>query len=426
MKNETDVIQAAGGLVWRNSPRGKEVAIIHRVRYGDWTLPKGKLKPGERWQDAALREVAEETGCKVELGTFAGSVSYTVNGVPKIVLFWNMNLVGECEFQPSEEVGQLRWLPIQAALKRLDHPGERVLLQDSFKVPARRPSLWSRISKRLPASHSYTRLASSLAVYRVELDRLTCEAQEKGVSNLLWAEEARVLLDRVEQALGDREIELGWRCLNAAQRMELFGLAELRPGDLQVKAQIVLCEATAKLSSWRKQAVEALLSKEGQLNPDVNVTQVFYASQILHEHFDNVYQKLRAIRQQLTTLAFIALSAVIIWAILAPPLVGKAQMDDPELVISVVLFGAMGASISGIFSLAKGSSGVRIPDQLVNWWITLARIAVGAVAALAVYTFLVSGLLQVGKITPGLILAVSFASGFSERLVLRAVETVTG
>ena len=127
-KNSINVIQAAGGLLWRDSARGKEIAVIHRSRYGDWTLPKGKLKTGERWHEAALREVEEETGCEVRLGSFAASVSYTVNDNPKVVLFWNMALVGECDFQQSEEVGQLMWMSVEEAVRKLDYPGERRLL----------------------------------------------------------------------------------------------------------------------------------------------------------------------------------------------------------------------------------------------------------------------------------------------------------
>ncbi len=135
---EADVIRAAGGLIWRTTRGRRELAVIHRRRYGgDWTLPKGKLQPGEGWLEAALREVEEETGCKVRLGQFAGSVSYPVKGVPKIVLFWNMTPVGECEFNPSEEVEQVQWLPVEEALKKLNYEGERAVVADNVKASSR-------------------------------------------------------------------------------------------------------------------------------------------------------------------------------------------------------------------------------------------------------------------------------------------------
>jgi 8-oxo-dGTP diphosphatase len=128
-KTQQTVIQAAGGLLWRKTPKDQTIGIIHRLRYDDWTLPKGKLKPGETWQDAAIREVHEETGCIAELRDFAGCVAYEVDNVPKVVLFWNMFLVEVCEFKPSKEVDRFEWRSQQEALKILTYPGERALIQ---------------------------------------------------------------------------------------------------------------------------------------------------------------------------------------------------------------------------------------------------------------------------------------------------------
>jgi 8-oxo-dGTP diphosphatase len=122
------LIQAAGGLVWRQGADGKELAIIHRRRYQDWSLPKGKLKTGESWRQAALREVREETGCEVLLGDFAGQIDYIVGGTPKRVLFWHMQTVAECQFHPNEEVDAIEWLSPSRALERLNYAGERALL----------------------------------------------------------------------------------------------------------------------------------------------------------------------------------------------------------------------------------------------------------------------------------------------------------
>lgn len=122
----SDVIEAAGGVLWR----GDEIALIHRPHYDDWCLPKGKRDPGECWQETALREMEEETYCKAELTNFVGATAYSVKGVAKIVLFWEMNLVEEGLFEPNEEVDELVWLPIEEAIEKLDYENEVDILRD--------------------------------------------------------------------------------------------------------------------------------------------------------------------------------------------------------------------------------------------------------------------------------------------------------
>ena len=125
---DPEVIRAAGGLVWWGAGRAARLALVHRPRYGDWSLPKGKLKDGESWEEAAVREVKEETGCDVEITGFAGTVSYLVNGRPKVVLFWNMRRVGDCSFRANKEVDQIVWLSRRQAIRRLNHQIEGRLL----------------------------------------------------------------------------------------------------------------------------------------------------------------------------------------------------------------------------------------------------------------------------------------------------------
>ena len=122
------VIEAAGGVVWRDGSRGRELALIHRPRYNDWSLPKGHLEPGESWAAAAVREVAEETGCRVQLGEFAGNSNYLVGGVPKLVLFWHMELLEMPVYRANEETDQLVWLPVAEAWQRLTYANERMVL----------------------------------------------------------------------------------------------------------------------------------------------------------------------------------------------------------------------------------------------------------------------------------------------------------
>jgi 8-oxo-dGTP diphosphatase len=130
----TRVIEAAGGVLWKDTSSGRKLAIIHRQRYDDWSLPKGKRKQGERWAETALREVQEETGCRASLGKFIGSASYVINhhGTPKVVLFWHMDTKNEPGFQPSDEVDRLKWVSPQKALKILSYEDERDIIKKAI------------------------------------------------------------------------------------------------------------------------------------------------------------------------------------------------------------------------------------------------------------------------------------------------------
>jgi 8-oxo-dGTP pyrophosphatase MutT (NUDIX family) len=122
------VIRAAGGLLWRDGARGRELAIVHRPRRRDWSLPKGKLERGEGFRAAALREVREETGHAARLLGFAGYTLYVAKRRPKVVLFWHMAADGASAFEPSAEVDQVEWLAAADAIRRLTHPNERRLV----------------------------------------------------------------------------------------------------------------------------------------------------------------------------------------------------------------------------------------------------------------------------------------------------------
>jgi 8-oxo-dGTP diphosphatase len=125
------IVRAAGGVVWRERDGEVVVAVVHRPRHDDWSLPKGKLDAGEDEESAALREVGEETGARVELGADLGTVDYVVTkgGLtrPKRVRYWAMRWTGG-EFAPSDEVDELRWLPIADAGERLTYARDRRIL----------------------------------------------------------------------------------------------------------------------------------------------------------------------------------------------------------------------------------------------------------------------------------------------------------
>jgi phosphohistidine phosphatase SixA/8-oxo-dGTP pyrophosphatase MutT (NUDIX family) len=126
MSNGATVI-AAGGVVWRESRGSHQVLLVHRPRYDDWSLPKGKLNAHEHVLVAAWREIKEETGQRVVLGPSLGIQRYDVrkNGgtVPKLVHYWAAGLAGPPEpFEPNDEVDKLEWLPLDSARQRLSYP----------------------------------------------------------------------------------------------------------------------------------------------------------------------------------------------------------------------------------------------------------------------------------------------------------------
>ena len=127
-------VQAAGGVVWRVRENGVEVALIHRPRYDDWTLPKGKLHPGESELAGAVREVGEEIGVRVAVSRRIGRVRYDVDGAMKSVAYWAMrHLTGE--FHANTEVDKLRWLAPRDALRELSYQVDRVVVADFMATP---------------------------------------------------------------------------------------------------------------------------------------------------------------------------------------------------------------------------------------------------------------------------------------------------
>ena len=136
-------IQAAGGVVWRvgSGENGAqiEVAVIHRPRYDDWSIPKGKLAPGESAIEGGLREVWEETGYRVQPGRSLGEVRYLKKSGgqtrEKVVHYWAMRATGGT-FSPSREVDELRWMPLDDAREQMTRATDIDVLERFARRPA--------------------------------------------------------------------------------------------------------------------------------------------------------------------------------------------------------------------------------------------------------------------------------------------------
>lgn len=317
-------------------------------------------------------------------------------------------------------------------------------------------------------SVSRARLEAELAVYEPEFGRLKALAEavpqtadgapsQAGVSGVLHTsvEEIEELIKRCKSALEQRDAITAWHCYKAARRTELYLLEVLQPEMLQARAEAIRQEARRKLkSSWRGQSIEELLKKcsgphtkegsedhtkegsessEGQHLKPCKAEYVVAAAKILDEHHDNTYQKINIIEARLSLLSFGALLALVGWLLIgpllgAPSCLSGASIPSYVFWLAVVLLGAVGAIVSGFIVTGKGSQEQKIPDLLLTTRFILARLALGSLTALAVSIFLSSELITLGKESASceLVFAAAFISGFSERLVLRAVEAAVG
>jgi len=157
-------VLAGGAVVTREHPtRGTEVVVVHRKRYDDWSLPKGKVEAGESVPAAAVREVLEETGVSIRLGVPLDTVSYdltkparpdlskhgkVLSGI-KRVSYWGATATSSVKRAPDHEVDVVAWLPVRAALSRLSYAADHFLLSQHLEQPATTPLVIVRHAKAM-------------------------------------------------------------------------------------------------------------------------------------------------------------------------------------------------------------------------------------------------------------------------------------
>ena len=137
---ESAEVKASGGVVYRDGADGLEILLVHRPRYDDWSLPKGKLDDGESWEDAAVREVEEETGLRCALGPELTPTSYRDNKDRfKVVRYWLMESTGDGPgFESNDEVDTLEWVAAWRAPDALTYPRDADLVREAVDRLAER------------------------------------------------------------------------------------------------------------------------------------------------------------------------------------------------------------------------------------------------------------------------------------------------
>ncbi len=424
-QTQTEKIEfAAGGLVWTTDAAKPRLAVVHRKRHGDWTLPKGRPEAGESLDAAALREAMEETGYKAFLTGMAGTYSYMKEGRLRIVLVWHMTKQTERYSRPvsGAEIDRLVWLLPDAAVRRLTHNTEREFVRVHCGTTPR-GSLWTRIFPDPRKGRLEAALQGARERFAGCIDRPGADA------NAWWVDSVRHALDLAEAALDRGDIDSGWRAVHDAERSLISGLTG---PELVARAATLRAEIHATLKGWRHRATESLWSSlkltdwqktsaslKGEQRTQLEQA-IVESLKMLNEHSDNLYHRMLLVGKQLNYLVLACVVLLIFTGIgsrlLAPP---GSQYTWVHLG-AIAIAGALGGVASAMYQLSRVGE-AKIPEALLYGLVTLGRPLVGAVSALFVYAVIQSGIISLIKpsdVLFGAGLVLGFVAGFSEQFVL--------
>lgn len=287
-------------------------------------------------------------------------------------------------------------------------------------------SRWQRwrSNLRLVSIRSFERERLLQAIGHVETEKRFRASQTPGS----WTETAEAHLDQAKQHYEKGKIEAAWSSLKAAQRATITAFEET---ELALEARRVGREAEEKLRGWRKKAIEDALGLSPEPKEDHFPTRIRVAREILDEHQDNVYRRIRLLARQLTRAALALIAALVLlfvivsmgWAANLGD--GVTVLEDWRALATVMVLGAVGAVVSGVISLAASEVERRIPDLRTQLLLMSLRPLVGAGAAVLAVVVLRSGLGNAINVSDTGVYAVSLIAGFSERVATHAVEAAS-
>jgi 8-oxo-dGTP pyrophosphatase MutT (NUDIX family) len=432
-------ILAAGAILWKKKPFASDIAVVHRTRYGgEWCLPKGKVEPGETLEGAALREVKEETGYKARLVRFASMLDYNLEEKRKQVFFWHMKVVDEIKgYKKDVEIDQIVWLPPEEAIKLLDHSDQRQLVKDQLIPKAKtKKRNWNWTSK----TARYHRLAGSVLAYRTELEHRNCSTEGSEKVEQCWIISAIKLLSDAERYMNNGDIDEAWKCFHAAQRIEIFSM---NYEQVLVKATLIRNEAV-KLGAWRQKTISELLdivtlipspAPDPTKKPPSNVVEKVVQAAILRdESYNNQAHKDELVKEHIRFLSVVAFIVVLLLLLfwLITRVIDPGISQNTLILLHCPLFGMLGAIFSAALKVQATSQSSRIPELLNARVIATLRLFIGGISAFIIYIFInsqfVSSLFKLDpKLTTTYIYSfyfIAFVAGFSERLVLTAIDVV--
>lgn len=235
------------------------------------------------------------------------------------------------------------------------------------------------------------------------------------------------LLEEAKRAIDGGNIQTGWACFLAARRMRIVTASEERIGA----ESIALLAEAQELPGWRGKAIAELLNPKQDAEPRDQRQSLYVAYQIRDDALQNRYREVEILREQLLRLRVVL--GLTVLGLLAAAIWLRLPLRDPpdpsryhrQYVAYVALFGALGGSISAIQSVIKTSTtGSALAERRMYGPVVYMRPVFGLAAALAVFPFVVAGVLPVKVDSNAVILSVALVAGFTERFIASAVETV--
>lgn len=280
----------------------------------------------------------------------------------------------------------------------------------------------------------HQRLASEIYIFSELMERRAGEAIQKN-NDSGWVTTARQLLRRAKESLEINELDDGWKALNAAKRLEIFGMSEPERNALAIQMEF----EASKLNEWRKKTITGIV--EGKENKETvarNPGVLIRAVELRDEHFDNRHL-MNGLTRRYFRLLFILL-VLTISAVMAYFIVLSGNDPDASgsgftminYITGVLLFGLLGAITSSILFLRNSFFSAKIIDIHYLWLIALSKIIISSAFSLFIFFLVKSSLARQADIFSFEVsnlfdyLALAFVSGFSERLAQKAIEKFTG
>jgi hypothetical protein len=233
------------------------------------------------------------------------------------------------------------------------------------------------------------------------------------------------LLTRAAAAAREQRPYVAWDCLQQIERERVLAMSE---DERRAEMALVLAESHARLSGWRQEAAEALVASARGEAPSVAVLQALLRN--VHAAQQARLHRIGLLRQQLPVLVIMLIAAVAffgLWGLLGG--FDWLARDDVEvtvgmILVSGVLVGFFGGLVSFAFNWLRADLSARIPDVRAQRWLSFARPAIGAAVAVPIVLFVEAGLINLGQLSPALVLAMCFVGGFSERWFVGQIERI--